>query len=221
MRVSYQNNALFGELELDQEEPKIAPPIVGEAPVLVATGAPGAREEVRAYSERIRAAWREFYDTDYAPWFSDRTSGKAGAGKLAFNVPAPPGVPTFNDPIVMGSAVGGTPQERELMTRVEGDRAAFLAYAKAIEGFDLFGPSPSQAWQALILHENALKADRARFTPATGRALKSPDPDELEREGGIKQEGFFSGVNLGTIATVVGVVAGAVIFSSAVRAVRG
>ncbi len=177
--------------------------VVGAAPFDVSVGWLGAREEVRAYAERIRASWREFYDSDFAPWLADRLAG-VGGSKLAFSVPTPPGVPQFNDPIVLGSVVGGTPAERAYVTRVENDRLAFEAYRAQLDKFNIAGPSPSQAWQALILHERALKRDREDFAPATGRTLKSKDHGPLEDEGGVSRPSPSSSIPWVPIIAVAG-----------------
>jgi hypothetical protein len=79
-----------------------------------------------------------------------------------------------------------TPQQRLVMQQTKADELEFRAYRVKIGSFDLGGPSPSEAWQALIVFESKLRADRDRWR-ATFGAVASKDPPPLESDGGVKQ----------------------------------
>lgn len=159
-----------------KERPRV--PRIGAPPVLVEAGAPGAREEVRAYAERIRQAWAAFWSADVRPW-----------AQKHFDID--PAVDIDPTKIVLGDVLGSDPakvaaQKKRiaLFDRLVKDRNAFEVYRQALQGFDIGGPSPSQAWQALQLHEAALKADRASLA-SDGQKLTTPDV-VLEEPGGVE-----------------------------------
>lgn len=160
--------------------------VVGAAPAVVSAGAPGAREEVRAYASRIAAAWEAFMKDDFARVFYDGTKH--------------------------------TPDQLSVMTQVRVDRSKFDLYRESLQSFSFFGPSASEAWQELILHETTLNNDRKLFADAFGK-LKSPTPPALENEGGVPAKPLFSGPTIGTglvaAAAAVVVVGGLLIARSA------
>lgn len=148
---------------------RVSPVAIGEAPFVVSAGLPGAREEVRAFANRIAAAWQDFLVTDFASAFYDGTKH--------------------------------TPSQLALMNAIRAHHAEFEAYRAKISTFDLAGPSPSEAWQALIVFETQLRTDRANFGAAI-KPLASKAPPPLENEGGVKQEGPLDKLTKGSSLTV-------------------
>jgi hypothetical protein len=177
--------------------------IVGAPPMLV------AGTDVRAYAERIRFAWETFWNVDFVPW-----AKHAGFGDLA-------GMPP--EGIVIGDVIGGTPEEQAkakvaiaYFDRVVNDFRTFRAYRDKIQGFDLLGPSPSQAWQELyVLGEQTLKKDRADFASVGGK-LATPDPGALELVGGVEPKNEAAST-IKTVAIAAAVAAVAIGVAVAVR----
>jgi hypothetical protein len=197
-----------------------APPsvVVGAPPLIVESGAPGARDEVKAYADRITAAWQSFFDVDVHPWAIG--VGLVGATGLPKEIEDEWGEqlagfvavdPSTNSP----APTKKTKKDQALyFAKVRADRLAFDSYRGDILSFDLSGPGPSQAWQRLQLFEKTLHADRAAFQATTGIAPKSDVPEQLEEPGGVKREGY-----MGKIVLAVGILAGAWALSSVARVV--
>jgi hypothetical protein len=176
--------------------------VVGAPPMLVAF------TDVRAYAERIRFAWDTFWDVDFVPW-----AKVAGFGDIG-NTP---------EGIVIGDIIGGTPEEQAkaklamaYFDRVVNHYSAFRAYRDKIQGFDVLGPSPSQAWQELfVIGESTLKLDRKDLA-SVGGTLKSPDPGALELPGGVEPKNEAAST-IKTVAIAAGVAAVAIAVAVAVR----
>lgn len=154
-------------------------PRIGAAPMVVQTGAPGAREETRAYAERIRSAWRAFFAQDVSPW-----------AKQHFDATIPPDG-TGPGGIVIGDVIGSDPAKvkaqkarAELLDRLLSHRQKFEAFVEAIGSFSIGGPSPAEAWTTLEGWEATLKSDRTDLAADRG-PLKSDDPGKLDEAGGI------------------------------------
>ena len=92
----------------------------------------------------------------------------------------------------------------ELFDAMLKHRAAFEAYRESISGFDVSGPSPSQAWQRLQTFESTLKGDRAKLA-ALGGKVTSEEPGQLEAPGGVQQ-------GIGQLEGTIKVVTGGVVF---------
>jgi hypothetical protein len=149
----------------------------GEPPAIVKIGAPGARDEVRAYADRIHSAWEDFIANDVDPFVAKR-SGKSDSEALIGDV--------VDDVTLLG---GMSTADRDAVLKIHEDRSSFESYRESISGFSITGPSPSEAWQVLIDFEATYKADRKRLK-SRGWTLQTSTPGALEAPGGISQEGL-------------------------------
>lgn len=132
---------------------------VGAAPPLVAAGGPGARDEVRAYAARIDKAVKSFqHDINL------QTSGLAEKGKVL------------------------TDDQTEWLLFTWPDwHTKWKSYYASLQEFDLFGDSPSNAWQKLELREEELKKHRAKFASFKLGTL-TPVPGDLADEDAYNPE---------------------------------
>lgn len=214
--------------------------VVGAPPITVEAGLPASRDEVRAYADRIAAAWQSFVAVDVQPWAVgaglvgasglpkeiEDAWGAAGSaawpkeildqwGQLAPSTPSEPAPEPATPPAAPSPKT--TKKDQALyLAKVRADRLAFDTYKGEISSFDIAGPSPSQAWQRLQLFEKTLQADRAAFQSISGIAPKSDVPAQLEDPGGVQRDS-----GMGKIVLVVGLLAGAWALSSVARVVRG
>lgn len=132
--------------------------VVGAPPLVVAAGGPGARDEVRAYAARVDAQIQKM-DPIVNDWWFERE----------------------------GETAPWTDAENQFNIDWPNFKIEFARWKGDIETFNVFGPSPAQAWEKTQIFENRLEDLRKRFAELakTTPDIKAPDaPGSLEPPGG-------------------------------------
>lgn len=148
--------------------------IVGAPPLVVSTGAPGARGEVLAYADRVDKHVRGMrIDVEKAI--------KATSGKTL-----PPD------------------QYNWLIFTWPDFNVRWKSYYAEIQEFDLFGDSPSQAWEKIESYEGELQKLHEELKSFKIGAPITPLPKDLEDPDSVKSKpssflaGWWKPVLLGT-----------------------
>jgi hypothetical protein len=161
--------------------PRRAPPparswvVVGAPPLIVSMGAPGARDEVRAYVARVDVFVDKLRRAIRA-WLNER--GVDLTDPMHPTVPADFSVP-----------------EADLVLAWTRFDPRWQAWVEQTSKFDLFGPSAAQAWQTTQLFEAEAMGLRDRLEKIA-KATKSkvdvpPAPGSLEPPGGHDPGGIL------------------------------
>ncbi|MEY5061718.1 MAG: hypothetical protein RIS45_1639 [Planctomycetota bacterium] len=156
---------------------------VGAPPAIVEAGLPGARDEVRAYATRIADKWAAFWDEDVSSWSK---ANKVANYKEAFDL-IDRGLGSESDLDLDDEELKEKKRLVGIYESLSDKRKSFDDYREKISSFSLTGPSPSEAWQTLQTHEDALNESREALEKETGEPLKSKKPAPLEVAGGVKQ----------------------------------
>lgn len=188
------------ELDDQELEPLM---VIGAPPLVVSTGAPGARGEVRAYAARVDVTAEQLH-TAFRAWL---------AAKWGDVPPDEQKAPTADE----AAFIRDWPPWY----------AEWNRWVDQLDSFDPLGPTPAQAWQKTQLYDDELEGHRKAFAAlATGTpGVKVPEPGkDPDGKGGHEEPGGVASgaasIPWGTITTIVLFVAGAWVISSIAGAVR-
>lgn len=155
-------------------------------PTAVNLGAPGARDDVRAYGQRLLDAYRDFRLQDLEPFFLgpltpagyEKYADLIGAVSPSAAVQARERAELERQKIAALSRSKSRTDAEMKLTGAEDDAERKLdAYLQKISGFDLTGPSPSQAWRVLQGYEDELDRERKTAFEIIGKPLQSEKPN--------------------------------------------
>jgi hypothetical protein len=165
--------------------------IIGAPPLTVSTGAPGARGEVRAYVARVGSTADEL-QAAFKQWLKVKWS----------DVPPDDQKPPTAD-------------ETDFIVHWPPWYGEWSAWVVKLDTFDVFGPTPNEAWMKTEIYDGDLEVFRKQFARlAVGTSVKVPDGGKdpggtggHEEPGGVKQPGVLDALGisdaLGGVVTVV------------------
>lgn len=154
-------------------------------PTAVNLGAPGARDDVRAYGQRLIDAFRDFRLQDLEPFFLgpltpagyEKYAELIGAVSPSAAAHARERADLEREKIASLSRSKSRVDAEMKLTGAEDDAERKLdAYLQKISGFDLTGPSPAQAWRVLQGYEDELDRERKMAIEIIGKPLQSEKP---------------------------------------------
>lgn len=155
-------------------------------PTAVNLGTPGARDEVRAYGQRLIDAFRDFRVQDLEPFFLGPLTPE-GYEKYADLIGS-----VSPDAALQARARADLERKKiETLSRSKSRVAAEMRltaledeterklekYLQKIAGFDLTGPSPAMAWRTLQGYEDELDRERKMAVEIIGKPLQSEKPN--------------------------------------------